>query len=123
MDISYVDDDELFEIVRESAKRLGRDRILQLIDIVYTDDFGVPENWNLIQTCGACPEQYDLKDENGDNIAYFRLRHGSFRVEVPDCNGKEVYYANPEGDGCFGSEERPRYMSEAISAVKKHYGI
>lgn len=89
----------------------------------YPNDYGCPEGWYLQLTCGACPEQYDLKDDKGDMRAYFRLRHGYFRVEVPDCGGEIVYDAEPEGDGIFEDEERPKFMTEGMDAVKKHYGI
>lgn len=73
----------------------------------------------LIQTCGCCPEQYDLVNEQGELIAYFRLRHGAFRV---DCYGKTVYKAEPDGDGMFGIEERGEYLHNALIAVKDYYG-
>lgn len=36
------------------------------------------------QTCFACPEQYDVFDDNHNYIAYVRLRHGCFRVDNAD---------------------------------------
>jgi len=69
----------------------------------------------LIQTCGACPEQYDLKFD-GVNIGYLRLRHGYFRAEyVP--TGEIVYEAEPEGDGLFTSDEREGYLEAARNAI------
>lgn len=76
----------------------------------------------LYQTCGACPEQYDLVDNKGNCVAYFRLRYGYFSVECPDIGGKLVYDAHPDGDGCFMPYERKSYIESAIDAVKKHYG-
>lgn len=38
----------------------------------------------LVQTCSACPEQYDVLDDDGFQIGYLRLRWGEFTVEVPD---------------------------------------
>lgn len=71
-------------------------------------------------TCGACPEQYDVYA--GDElVAYFRLRHGKFRVDVPDCGGTTVYEAYPQGDGVFKREERVKYMTEAILTVQAYY--
>lgn len=77
--------------------------------------------YRLQQTCSACPEQYDVFDDLGQQVAYFRLRHGSFRVDVPDCGGETVYTANPEGDGIFMDHERVRYLTEAILAVQEYY--
>lgn len=74
--------------------------------------------YDLIQTCGACPEQYDVFFE-GEQVAYLRLRHGRFYAECPDVGGKRVYEAYPEGDGIFLWDEREEYLTNAIKAVKK----
>lgn len=73
----------------------------------------------LIQTCGACPEQYDLYI--GDhNIGYLRLRHGYFYAEhIP--SGEVVYEAEPHGDGIFEGNEREFYLKNASDAIlQKH---
>lgn len=72
--------------------------------------------YKLVMTCGACPEQYDVFDENGKQVAYFRLRHGVFRAECPDVFGERVYRSNPKGDGIFMQDER---MSELTAAIEK----
>ena len=72
--------------------------------------------YELTQTCGACPEQYDVT-KGGIQVGYLRLRHGYFSVEYPDCGGKEVYSAQPKGDGIFESEERAFYLHNAIAAI------
>jgi len=77
--------------------------------------------YRLRQTCSACPEQYDVFDDLGQQVAYFRLRHGGFRVNVPDHGGEEIYHANPEGDGIFMDAERVRYLTEAVLAVQEYY--
>lgn len=77
--------------------------------------------YRLKKTCSACPEQYDVFDDLGQQVAYLRLRHGGFRVDVPDCGGETIYTANPEGDGCFMDHERVRYLTEAILAVQEYY--
>lgn len=77
--------------------------------------------YRLQQTCGACPEQYDVFDDLGQQVAYFRLRHGGFRVDVPDCGGETIYTANPKGDGIFTRDERVRYLTEAVLAVQEYY--
>ena len=95
-----------------------------------TDTVEKPKMWKLgvmihgyrlKQTCFACPEQYDVFDDLGQQVAYFRLRHGGFRVDVPDVSGETIYTANPEGDGIFTREERVRYLTEAVLAVQEYY--
>ena len=72
--------------------------------------------YELKQTCGACPEQYDVYWE-GKQVGYLRLRWGEFSAEVPDCWGKMVYLARPEGHGEFEDHERVKYLTEAIMAI------
>ena len=79
------------------------------------------KKYKLIKTCGACPEQYDLVDDKGVQVAYLRLRNGRFKCVVPDVGGQIIYEASPEGDGWFTDEERPIYLKKAIEAVEKHY--
>lgn len=74
----------------------------------------------LVLTCSACPEQYDVFDGRGRKVAYFRLRHGMFRADVSDAGGTTVYRAEPKGDGSFDDDERMRYLTEAVRAVKRH---
>jgi hypothetical protein len=77
----------------------------------------------LVLTCGACPEQYDAFDvETGQQVGYLRLRHGGFRVDVPDCGGRTVYAAEPKGDGIFDDDEREHYLREAVAAIKAAAG-
>lgn len=74
----------------------------------------------LVQTCYACPEQYDVFLE-GKQIGYLRLRHGYFRADYPDHTGETVYDANPIGDGIFEESEREGYLNMAKRAlIKKH---
>ena len=69
-----------------------------------------------VQTCFACPEQYDAYD--GDQmVAYLRLRHGRFTVECPDVGGTLVYKAHPKGDGIFDDDERSIYLGHASAAI------
>jgi hypothetical protein len=80
--------------------------------------------YRLVQTCSACPEQYDVFDDLGQQVAYFRLRHGGFTVSVPDVGGDQVYRANPKGDewsGVFYDDERVKYLTEGILAVQEYY--
>lgn len=75
----------------------------------------------LEQTCQACPEQYDVYNEQGEQIAYLRLRHGYFKCEVPSVFGTIVYDSTPNGDGIFTDEERPVELQKAIEAIKDFY--
>jgi hypothetical protein len=72
----------------------------------------------LILTCGACPEQYDAVLD-GKTVGYLRLRHGSFRVDVPECGGETIYEASPEGDGAFEDHERDYYLRFAVDAIQR----
>jgi hypothetical protein len=68
----------------------------------------------LEQTCGACPEQYDVYDGE-EKIGYLRLRHGFFRAEY---RGKVVYSSDTRGDGLFADEEeRERHLAAALAAI------
>lgn len=71
---------------------------------------------DLQKTCNACPEQYDafIGDEQ---IGYFRLRHGQFRVDAGDCGGPTVYEAEPIGDGIFDDDEREGFLNAGIDAL------
>jgi len=78
----------------------------------------VSEPLRLVQTCGACPEQYDVFD--GDQqVGYIRLRHGTMRVDCPDAGGDTVYTANPKGDGIFEDDERDYYLRFAVDAIQR----
>lgn len=68
-------------------------------------------------TCGACPEQYDAYDAQGVQIGYFRLRHGRFTVETPDCGGTLVYSVDTIGDGIFNNDERDRHLKAGVDAI------
>lgn len=67
-------------------------------------------------TCPACPEQYEVF-KDGNQVAYFRLRHGVFSVDYPTCNGETIYETEPNGDGIFDDNERLNYMLKAMRAV------
>lgn len=77
--------------------------------------------YRLVLTCGACPEQYDVLDSQGNQVAYLRLRHGSYTVTVPDVCGKVIYQAFPQGDGLFDDDERVMYLKESIKRIQRYY--
>jgi len=78
------------------------------------------KGYELIQTCWACPEQYDVF-KDGKQVGYLRLRHGWFYASVPDCSDEIIYEASPEGDGVFEEEERMDYLGQAIKAIDDYY--
>lgn len=72
----------------------------------------------LVQTCTACPEQYDAY--RGDElVGYLRLRHGNFTVRLHGPGGPLVYEAQPIGDGCFENCEREHYLRDARNALRR----
>lgn len=75
------------------------------------------KNVELVQTCGACPEQYDVYIGSVE-IGYLRLRHGYFRAEY---KGTIVYDAEPKGDGSFYDDERKKHLNKARKAIYKAY--
>lgn len=82
---------------------------------------------------GACPEQYDVFDEDSDTpekqVAYVRLRWGHLRVVCPDIcvePNTEVYYHdfNEEYKGIFCNDtERDFYLKQIRKAINKHYAL
>lgn len=81
-------------------------------------------NLRFEQTCGSSPEQYDVYDENNNQVAYVRLRWGCLSVSCPDY-GCEVVYDHEFSDGfkgCFsGEQERSKYMKRITKAIIEYY--
>jgi hypothetical protein len=75
-----------------------------------------PHSITLVQTCNACPEQYDAF-LGKKQVGYLRLRHGEFRVDVPGCCEETIFEAEAEGDGIFESWERESYLLQAKTAI------
>ena len=72
-------------------------------------------------TCIGCPEQYDVFDSDGVQVAYVRLRHGYLSVEVPDCGGETVYTHQfiEKMLGCFKNDkQRMRYLIRIANILK-----
>lgn len=84
------------------------------------DRIELPFGWKLTMTCMACPEQYDLTDETGEMAGYFRLRHGYYRVDVPDVGGQTAYSRSFD-DGWLGifpdQETRVTELQRGVDAV------
>lgn len=81
---------------------------LPLIEKLYTKN-----GLSIKLTCAACPEQYEVF-KDGNQVAYYRLRHGEFRVDYPDCGGETIYEGSPNGDGTFDANERIVYLTKAL---------
>lgn len=72
---------------------------------------------DFVQTCAACPEQYDVFNGEGKQVGYVRLRWGNLTCEYPDCGG-ELIYENNVGDGwsgCFEDDSQRSVMLDDIA--------
>lgn len=70
-----------------------------------------------VQTCGACPEQYNVYNENHNIVGCVRLRWGRLSCKYPNVWGEEIYSASV-GDkwtGYFDSQENRNYHLNAIA--------
>lgn len=79
--------------------------------------------FDFIKTCDCCPEQYDVIDENGKQVAYIRLRFGNLSCECTDVGGEEIFYYRFDNDmqGCFDNEIQRKFYLESISDKIKHF--
>lgn len=72
-------------------------------------------NLNFIETCAACPEQYDVYTDDKRKIGYVRLRWGYLRADYIWNNNDETVYdtnfSDPYGGLFTSSEERIKYLS------------
>ncbi len=73
-------------------------------------------------TCSACPEQYDVLDNNANVVGYIRLRWGYLRCDYPDVGGETIYEADI-GDGFTGSfeddDQRIAHLNSIADAILK----
>lgn len=78
--------------------------------------------YTLVMTCGACPEQYDVFDSDGNQVGYLRLRHGNFRADYPEHSGETVYkHSFDDGwKGIFDDDERKFFLTESVKALQNH---
>jgi hypothetical protein len=67
----------------------------------------------LVKTCDSHPEQYDVFDTRGRQVAYLRLRWGRFRAHRSNAGGEILYTALTHGHGCFKDHERDEHLREA----------
>lgn len=77
-------------------------------------------NYYFKQTCFECPEQYDVFDKHGKQVAYVRLRWGSLSVECPDVGGAVIYSAEIGNDsGSFRSKkQRYRHLIKIAERIE-----
>ena len=64
------------------------------------------------QTCGGCPEQYDVF-KDGKQVGYVRLRWGGLSCRYPDHEGDAIYTESFDDGwkGCFDDDnERNKYL-------------
>lgn len=75
---------------------------------------------------GACPEQYDVWDKDGNLVGYVRLRWGDLTAEYPKVGGTCIY-STRIGDGwtgCFESDDQRvthlRKIAKRLDLFKHH---
>lgn len=81
------------------------------------------KNYEFIQTCTICPEQYDVFDENDNQVGYVRLRWGSLYAQCPYVGGVTVYSVDLDHDGgsFCSDEERTLHLNAIAEAISRHY--
>lgn len=81
---------------------------------------------DFIETSSCWPEQYDVKDLDGNQVGYVRLRHGVLYCKFP-CAGGEIIYDCGFGNdyqGCFENDEQRHIHLEIIAnKLKKRIGM
>ena len=87
-----------------------------MVDSLYHNNIYI-NGYKFVLTCFACPEQYDVYDPEGVQVAYLRVRHGTFKVSCPDCGGDVVYIDYPKGDGIFYDSERLAYLKTSVDKI------
>jgi len=71
-----------------------------------------------INTCIACPEQYNVLDSNGQQVAYVRLRYGKLKATVPDVGGT-VVYAKEFEDSLKGIFDNNQERLDHLNSIAK----
>ena len=102
--------------------RDGPDADWEASDIFGNHSDYVIDGLKFVNTCGACPEQYDVFTQDGRHTGYVRLRFGRFRVDCPDIGGETVYVwdFDEEYKGVFSPDERPKFLKEAAVEINKY---
>ncbi len=74
-------------------------------------------------TCFACPEQYDVYDDHGNQVGYVRLRRGHIEAQYPYCGGATVYECDfvDCNDGIFSNDtDRQLHLSQIARILYAH---
>ncbi len=81
--------------------------------------------YNWVKTCDASPEQYDVFDKDGKQVAYVRARWGVISVDCPDVMENRVFsesFSVNDYAGCFEDDEhRARFFPRIEEAIDKFY--
>lgn len=77
------------------------------------------EGYKLVCTSTACPEQYQVFDKDGAQVAYLRARWGVFSCEHPGFGEALVYLSHIKGYGMFENSEREHQLKGAISSLNE----
>lgn len=79
--------------------------------------------FHLNQTCGACPETYDVyvkdKYDHYDYIGYLYVRHGAY--SIISSGEKVISQPDIKGDGLFEYGEREHMIKLGCSTLWKNY--
>jgi len=71
----------------------------------------------LVCTCSAAPEQYDVF-LGTRQIGYLRLKWGEFYAAYPDVSGDVVYAASIDDEASiFSDNERAKHLPAAVNAL------
>ena len=74
----------------------------------------------ILQTCIACPEQYNVYDNDYHYLGYIRLRHG--RLTFTDTKNNLLFSKNFHKDpykGSFNSEtEKYKYLFTILEEIR-----
>ena len=73
----------------------------------------------LNQTCFACPQQFDVFDNEGTQVGYIRVRHGMIKVHCPDYGGDIVYYSSIKGDGVLIEQEELDQLYKCVAEIQR----
>lgn len=80
-------------------------------------------NYTLKQTCGACPEQYDVY-RGKELVGYIRLHNGYFSVRYPNAGGillMDFTFRNDSLKGYFETDkEREYFLNWALDVIWSH---
>lgn len=79
------------------------------------------------QTCGLCPEQYDVyrvntKKKKVRHVGYIRIRHGILFCSYPNAFGKTIFYKDfKDGRGClYSGKERIECFDNIAKKILFH---